>query len=137
MDHVYRDKGISATLTVEDSEPVFWGEQQDLQEMLGNLLDNAWKWADSRIDISCHSDNSTLTVLVDDDGPGLAPELRQAMLTRGMRADERVAGTGLGLAIVSDLVELYGGSLDLESSPAGGLRARLTLPVAATLQKNC
>jgi signal transduction histidine kinase len=137
MDHVYRDKGISATLTVEDSEPVFWGEQQDLQEMLGNLLDNAWKWADSRIDISCHSDNSTLTVLVDDDGPGLAPELRQAMLTRGVRADERVAGTGLGLAIVSDLVELYGGSLDLESSPAGGLRARLTLPVAATLQKNC
>ena len=68
-------------------------------------------------------------MLIDDDGPGLAPELRQAMLTRGMRADERVAGTGLGLAIVSDLVELYHGSINLESSPAGGLRVRLEFGV--------
>ena len=134
MDHLYRDKDVSATLAIEDREPVFWGEQQDLQEMLGNLLENAWKWANSRIDISCHSDSKTLTVMVDDDGPGLAKELRQAMLARGVRADERVAGTGLGLAIVSDLVELYGGTLDIKSSLRGGLRVRLTLPSTAAQQ---
>ena len=131
MDHVYRDKDIDATLSIDGSEPVFRGEQQDLQEMLGNLLDNAWKWAERRVDIRCHSHDKTLTVLIDDDGPGLAPKLRQSVLGRGARADERVAGTGLGLAIVSDLVELYGGSLNLESAPLGGLRVRLTLPVAA------
>ena len=120
-------------LAIEDRNQ-YSGEQQDLQEMLGNLLENAWKWANSRIDISCHSDSKTLTVMVDDDGPGLAPELRQAMLARGVRADERVAGAGLGLAIVSDLVELYGGTLDLESSPRGGLRVRLTLPSTAAQQ---
>ncbi|MCP5187848.1 MAG: GHKL domain-containing protein [Pseudomonadales bacterium] len=129
MNHVYRDKDISASLDTGDIEPLFWGEEQDLQEILGNLLDNAWKWAHNCVSIQCRSDGNALTVLIDDDGPGLAPELRQAMLTRGMRADERVAGTGLGLAIVSDLVELYHGSINLESSPAGGLRVRLEFGV--------
>ena len=131
MDHVYRDKNIDAKVSIDGSEPVFRGEQQDLQEMLGNLLDNAWKWAERRVEIRCHSDDKSLTVLIDDDGPGLTPQLRQSVLARGARADERVAGTGLGLAIVSDLVELYGGSLHLESSPLGGLRVRLALFGAA------
>ena len=131
MNHVHRDKNINASLGTGDVEPVFCGEEQDLQEILGNLLDNAWKWARNCVDINCHSDDKTLTVLIDDDGPGLAPELRQSVLVRGMRADEQVPGTGLGLAIVKDLVELYHGSIDLESSPTGGLRVRLTLPTAA------
>ncbi len=69
-----------------------------------------------------------LAVTVDDDGPGLAPELREAVLQRGVRADEVGAGSGFGLAIVRDLAELYGGSITLEASPLGGLRARLRLP---------
>jgi len=65
---------------------------------------------------------------VDDDGPGLEPSMREAVLQRGVRADEAAPGSGLGLAIVRDLAELYGGGISLESSPAGGLRARLRLP---------
>ncbi|MCB1819788.1 MAG: ATP-binding protein, partial [Gammaproteobacteria bacterium] len=109
---------------------VFRGEQQDLHEMLGNVLDNAWKWAASRVDISSQSDADWLTVLIDDDGPGLPPERREAVLARGVRADERVPGSGLGLAIVSDLAQLYGGSVILDTSPLGGLRLRLRLPAA-------
>ena len=74
-----------------------------------------------------------LAIVVDDDGPGLAPELREAVLQRGVRADEAAPGSGLGLAIVRDLVELYRGRITLEAAPLGGLRARLWLPPTARL----
>ena len=104
------------------------GRREDLDEMLGNLLDNACKWARSRVAISSSLDGDRFVIAVDDDGPGLDPSMRAEVLQRGVRADERVRGSGLGLAIVSDLAELYGGSITLETSPLGGTRARLQLP---------
>ena len=104
------------------------GRREDLDEMLGNLLDNACKWARSRVDISSSIDGDRLIILVDDDGPGLDPSMRARVLQRGVRADQQVRGSGLGLAIVSDLAELYGGSIALERSPFDGTRARLELP---------
>ncbi len=106
------------------------GRREDLEEMLGNLLDNACKWASTRVAVSSSLDDAKLLLWVDDDGPGLDPSLRAQVLRRGVRADERVRGSGLGLAIVSDLAELYGGSVALETSPLGGTRARLQLPCA-------
>lgn len=105
------------------------GRREDLEEMLGNLLDNACKWARSRVAISSSIDGDRLSISVDDDGPGLDPSMRAQVLQRGVRADQRIGGSGLGLAIVSDLAELYGGSVTLETSPLGGTRARLELPV--------
>lgn len=132
MDRLYHDKTVTATIGNNASDTVvFRGEKQDLQEILGNVLDNAWKWTKSCVDISFHSSEDRLTILIDDDGPGLVPERRQGVLARGVRADERAPGTGLGLAIASDLVELYEGSITLDVSPMGGLRVRLELPGAA------
>jgi signal transduction histidine kinase len=106
------------------------GRREDLDEMLGNLLDNACKWARSRVAISSSIGRDQLSVSVDDDGPGLDPSMRAQVLQRGVRADQQVRGSGLGLAIVSDLAELHGGSVTLETSPLGGTRARLELPLA-------
>ena len=108
----------------------FRGEAQDLQEMLGNLLDNACKWAKRNIELNACSNGTTLTVTIDDDGSGLAVEKRDAVILRGIRADEQVAGSGLGLAIVDDLARLYGGQRELVDSPLGGLRVVLTLPAS-------
>jgi signal transduction histidine kinase len=103
------------------------GRREDLDEMLGNLLDNACKWARSRVAISSSIDDDRVVISVDDDGPGLDPSMRAQVLQRGVRADQQVRGSGLGLAIVSDLAELYGGSVALETSPLGGTGARLEL----------
>ncbi len=96
--------------------------------MLGNLLDNACKWARQRIELKAALDQGRLVITLDDDGPGIAAARREAMISRGVRADEQVAGSGLGLAIVDDLARLYGGRVELADSPFGGLRAILTLP---------
>lgn len=106
----------------------FRGEEHDLQEMLGNLIDNACKWASSRIEIQADTQPDQFVITVDDDGKGIAVDQRDAMLRRGVRADQQVPGTGLGLAIVDDLARMYGGHLALADSPLGGLRAILTLP---------
>jgi signal transduction histidine kinase len=98
--------------------------------MLGNLLDNACKWARHRVALNAHGDAATLTITIDDDGQGLPPHQREVVIRRGIRADEQVPGSGLGLAIVDDLARLYGGRLELADSPLGGLRAVLTLPAA-------
>ena len=105
-------------------------QREDLDELLGNLIDNACKWAKSRVEIGSSLDAGHVVTTVDDDGPGLAAELREAVLQRGVRADEAAPGSGLGLAIVADLAELYGGSIALGPSPLGGLRATLRLPAA-------
>ena len=103
-------------------------QREDLDEMIGNLLDNACKWGRTRVSVDASRAGADVEVLIDDDGKGLAGGLRQAVLQRGVRADEASPGSGLGLAIVRDLAELYGGSITLEASPLGGLRARLRLP---------
>ncbi|KRE08536.1 ATPase [Bosea sp. Root670] len=110
----------------------FRGEKQDLEEMLGNLLDNAFKWASSAVEVSLASektaDTERIALLIDDDGPGLPAEAMAEVLKRGRRLDETTPGSGLGLSIVVDLAKLYGGGLSLDRSPLGGLRARLELP---------
>jgi signal transduction histidine kinase len=101
---------------------------EDLEEMLGNLIDNACKWARSRVVVSATQTGSTTFVVIDDDGPGIPEPNRSVALGRGVRLDEAAPGSGLGLAIVRDLVDTYGGAIALDDSPAGGLRVRLTLP---------
>ena len=96
--------------------------------MLGNLLDNACKWAKSHVAVEASEDDGAFVIIVDDDGPGIAPSMRERVLQRGVRADEAAPGSGFGLAIVRDLAELYAGSISLETAPMGGLRARLRLP---------
>ncbi len=121
--------GRSLAIRVEvDPAHTVRSEREDLDEMLGNLLDNACKWGRSQIAVASVASGSTVVITVDDDGPGLETSMREAVLQRGVRADEAAPGSGLGLAIVGDLAELYGGSIALSRSPAGGLRARLQLP---------
>lgn len=102
-------------------------QREDLDEILGNILDNACKWASSRVAIESAVEGPAIAILVDDDGPGLAAAMRDKVLQRGVRADEAAPGSGLGLAITRDLMDLYRGSILLLDSPMGGLRARVTL----------
>lgn len=119
------------------SEPVapacsFAGEVQDLQEIVGNVLDNACAWARSEVRVAVTSDRATrrIHIVVDDDGPGIDAARRDAVMARGARLDESVPGSGLGLAIVHELVALYGGKVTLGAAPLGGLRVELELPAA-------
>jgi len=124
---IYSARGLAIQVDIPPGHFIR-GQQEDLEEMLGNLLDNACKWAKSRIKIQSVQEGGASIITVDDDGPGLAASMRDSVLQRGVRADEARPGSGLGLAIVRDLVELYEGALGLEESPIGGLRARLRLP---------
>ncbi|MBN9041248.1 MAG: ATP-binding protein [Rhizobiales bacterium 62-47] len=115
----------------------FRGERQDLEEMTGNLVDNACKWARGHVvvEVANQPDSgpdrpAALRIIVDDDGPGLSPDERAQVSRRGQRLDESKPGSGLGLSIVIDLAALYGGSLTLGAAPLGGLRAELVLPAA-------
>lgn len=144
---LHADRGLTIDVEVPPGHSIK-GRREDLDEMLGNLLDNACKWARSRVAISSSAapssgSGSTIVILVDDDGPGLDPSLREAVLRRGVKADESPrlpgaegasvgsgSGSGFGLAIVRDLAELYHGSIALTESPRGGVRARLELPAA-------
>lgn len=115
------------------SELVFAGAGEDLEEMLGNLLDNACKWACTRIVLRAAQQDAELCIAVEDDGPGLAPEAHAQALQRGGRLDERAPGSGLGLAIAGDVAAAYGGGLTLERAALGGLSAVLRLPAASGL----
>ncbi|MEJ2400393.1 MAG: sensor histidine kinase [Xanthomonadales bacterium] len=103
-------------------------EAQDLEEMLGNLMDNACKWARSEVAVSCRPSNGDTLVTVEDDGPGIPADEISRVMQRGQRLDESTQGHGLGLGIIQDIVELYNGKLELGVSKLGGLRADLTLP---------
>lgn len=126
--HVDRPLEISAAVAPTVDVRV---RADDLDEILGNLLDNACKWARSRVRLTTVAQGPTVRIIVDDDGTGLAGEARAAALERGVRLDEAAPGSGLGLAIVGDLVEHYRGSIELDTSPWGGLRVNLELPAAA------
>jgi signal transduction histidine kinase len=127
LQRLYMERGIAVEVCVP-AEHVVHVQREDLDEMIGNLLDNACKWAKARVSVSSEKSDSTVAVLVDDDGPGLPPSLREKVLQRGVRADEAAPGSGFGLAIVRDVAELYAGSIALAESPMGGSRARLELP---------
>jgi signal transduction histidine kinase len=124
---LHADRGLSIDVNVSPDHAVR-AQREDLDEMLGNLLDNACKWAKSRVSITSSIDGANIVITIDDDGTGLDPAMRDAVLQRGVRADEAAPGSGFGLAIVRDLAELYGGSIALEQADAGGLRAMLRLP---------
>jgi len=111
-------------------ELAFRGARQDLEEMLGNLLDNACKWAASQVQVRAERHGARLRLAIEDDGPGLTAGQRAKVLERGQRLDERMPGSGLGLAIVADIVQLYGGRIALEPAAIGGLRVSLELPAA-------
>jgi len=127
IERIHAARGIRIEATSAD-EIYFRGERQDLEEMLGNLIDNGSKWAKSRVRVAASQTPGRLVLTVEDDGPGLSAEQRAQVGARGERLDESVPGSGLGLAIVRDISKLYGGFLALEASPLGGLLARLELP---------
>jgi signal transduction histidine kinase len=131
LDRIHEERGLDLEITAS-SGLKFQGEKQDFEEMVGNLLDNACKWAKSRVSASttCENGARRFTVTVDDDGPGLTEAERKRVVKRGQRMDESKPGSGLGLSIVADLAHLYKGRFELEPSPDGGLRARLELPAA-------
>ena len=126
---LHADRGLQIEVHVSH-EHFVRTEREDFEEMLGNLVDNACKWAKSRVDIRSAVAGRIVSITIDDDGQGLDASLRETVLQRGVRADEAAPGSGLGLAIVRDLVELYGGAIALSASPTGGLRSTLTLPAA-------
>jgi signal transduction histidine kinase len=140
MEKIYHPRGIAIDLSAPEGVR-FRGERQDLEEMLGNLVDNACKWAQARVSIEVTSGQadaaagsdaaqSVVRIAVDDDGPGLSPAEREKVARRGQRLDETKPGSGLGLSIVLELAALYGGGLALSTAPIGGLRAELVLPAA-------
>lgn len=133
MRRLYEEKGIA--IEVADHTGFrFRGEKQDLLEVLGNLLDNACKWAERDVRVAVRPAPETsgalpfFDIVVEDDGPGLPPEERVRVIERGRRLDETKPGSGLGLSIVSELVRLYGGELTLAASAVGGLQAVVRLP---------
>ena len=127
---LYAERGLVIDVQVALDHTVR-AQREDLDEMLGNLLDNACKWARTRVSVSSAVEGTRIVIAVDDDGIGIDPSQREAVLQRGVRADEAAPGSGFGLAIVRELTELYGGSISLAPSPLGGVRARLELPSAS------
>jgi signal transduction histidine kinase len=137
MEKIHRDRGIVIDAAIQPGTK-FRGERQDLEEMTGNLVDNACKWAEQRVFIevlvqppAATGLDPTVRIIVDDDGRGLSAAERSQVARRGQRLDESKPGSGLGLSIVVDLAALYGGNLKLAAAPIGGLRAELTLPGVA------
>lgn len=137
LERIHRDRDIRIAMSCT-SGAKFQGERQDLEEMIGNLLDNACKWAGRRVNLTvsigsakeARQGGRRLLLEVEDDGPGLSPEQRAKLGQRGLRLDETKPGSGLGLSIVTDLAQLYRGKLELDESGLGGLKARLDLPAA-------
>jgi signal transduction histidine kinase len=128
FEKIYRDRDIAGQSRIPPGLR-FRGEKQDLEEMLGNLLDNAFKWAKTSVFIDAgRPRNGFVTITIDDDGPGMPDESLAQMPMRGRRLDETTPGSGLGLSIVVDMAKLHGGELTLSRAPQGGLRAMLRLP---------
>lgn len=124
---VYASKNVQCDLEIEEGV-VFYGDEDDLMETLGNLIDNAYKWCDRKIRISAGAITSLereypgLALTIEDDGPGVPQELTESIRQRGQRADTQVPGHGLGLAMVQDTLQIYNGSLSITDSDLGGAR---------------
>jgi signal transduction histidine kinase len=129
MMRLHADRGLAIDAAVPPGHAVRC-RREDFEEIVGNLLDNACKWARSRVRVESALVGANVAIFVDDDGHGIDAAIAATVLQRGIRADERVPGSGLGLAIVRDLLELYRGSIELTRSPLGGLRARVHLPTS-------
>ncbi len=130
LKQMHPDKALSIALNVAPAL-AFRGDREDLEEIAGNLIDNACKWANSRVSVdAAFKGTGRFTLTVGDDGPGLAPDEQTRAMQRGEKLDESVPGSGLGLGIVRDIAKLYGGNFALGQSPLGGLEARVELPLA-------
>ena len=131
LDKVYRDKSITANTQIEENCQ-FSGDERDLMELLGNLLDNAYKACRAAVSVSARIDNrddhQLLTIAVEDDGAGIPETQRQAILNRGVRADTSQPGQGIGLAVTQEIVESYHGRLVIGESPLGGASFNVVLP---------
>jgi two-component system sensor histidine kinase PhoQ len=125
---VYRGKMPVRFAVKGDPEATFQGTEGDLMEVLGNLLDNAFKWAAAQVRVGVDRGTGGLEILVEDDGPGVPSDLAEKVLTRGTRADEATPGQGIGLAVARDICEAYGGTLTIDHSPLGGALVRVLLP---------
>ena len=137
MQRLYASRNLDVRVEV-DPVLVVQVQREDVDEMLGNLLDNACKWARTRIAVTADAPvgagfSRPVAITIDDDGPGVPEDMRQSVMQRGVRADEAAPGSGLGLAIVRDLAALYGGEIALGQSPLGGLRVVLRLPAATSV----
>ena len=129
LGRIHADRGIAVHVDIAPDLTVAV-DRQDLDELIGNLLDNAWRWAAQRIAVTAHpaADARSVRLTIADDGVGIDPAARPAALAAGQRLDERGDGHGFGLSIAHELATLYGGTLTLESAPLGGLAAIVTLP---------
>lgn len=127
LDKVYRDKQVSCELDIEDGAR-YQGDPGDLNEILGNLIDNAYKYCRKRVLVEVKSSVQRVEIVIHDDGPGLPEDAEEAVIERGARADESVPGEGIGLAVVAETAELYQGSVRLGTSPLGGTAVRVVLP---------
>ena len=131
---IYREKALWFELDIS-ARSFFPGERDDLVELMGNLLDNACKWAGNRIFIRAHMDEHCLELVVEDDGPGIPADARERLMNRGERLDETTSGHGLGMSIISEIVRQYKGRFMLESSASlGGLRVCVMLPRRADIE---
>jgi two-component system sensor histidine kinase PhoQ len=127
LDKVYGDKGVSHQQQI-DPAATFFGDERDLLEIMGNILDNAYKYCHRRIQISVEkisAGREQLSIVVEDDGPGIPDDKRQFVLQRGARADTLAQGQGIGLAVVTDIVASYGGLIDVDNSSLGGARIQI------------
>lgn len=129
VEHIHKDRRIGIELQCLEDQ-WFRGESQDLEEMAGNLIDNAFKWAKTKVVVSCTSDHHELALNIEDDGPGIDEKDIETITRRGKRLDEKTPGHGQGLGITEDIAILYGGKLVLGRSELGGLKATLVLPAA-------
>jgi signal transduction histidine kinase len=131
LERIFIDKGVSIDWDADD-ELYFLGERQDLMEIAGNAMENACKWCKGRVRVRAQARGlDRLDLSVEDDGPGLAPEQREAVVRRGTRLDEDAPGSGLGLSIIDELARAYRGELKLGDTNLGGLRVDIDLPRAA------
>ncbi len=128
LEKVYQDKELNIHRDL-DPRARFRGDEGDLMELLGNLLDNACKWAVAGVWLEVSHKKGTLRISVEDDGPGIAPHQAERVLTRGVRLDEATPGHGIGLPIVRDIVDAYEGKLEIAHSPHGGARFIVSLPM--------
>ena len=135
LSRIHADRSITANVAINSTLAVAV-DRQDLDELVGNLLDNAWRWAVTQIAVSAvRSDDARFVVLaIEDDGPGIPEATRAAALSAGQRLDERGDGHGFGLSIATELANLYGGTLTLDTAALGGLAVRVALPVGIAVQ---
>lgn len=138
LERIYRDKPVRIEVTCSPSA-AFQGERQDIEEALGNLMDNACKWSRGVVQVSAdvttplaRTDVAQLIIAIEDNGPGLSADDRAKLGKRGVRLDESTPGSGLGLSIVTELAQSYRGRFRLDASPLGGLRAVLELPAVSS-----